>query len=505
MALYFTDDLEIVSAQWDSIHNAVQKRREELQLEPSLSEKKKVHKIVIDFAKQNKRKVYGGFAINLLINDKNPDDAIYTSDDVPDIDMYSPDPISDLMKICNLMAKDGHKFVRGTEAQHPETYSIFIDKKLYCDISYVPRNVYNKMPFKEINGIQVIHPTFMTIDYLRMLSDPLLSYWRFNTDDLKGFKRFVLLQKHYPLPHNDSPINISGSTPKLDIVLDVIQKFITDRESLINIGFYAYNHFLKESQIVQNKNIGKQYKYLAVPYYEMISSNYRTDFFDLIAQLKNIDTIDASEITHTEFYPFFQFTGHSVEIYLKGDLVAKIYNNNKKCHPYRKVNATVFANKTFTEPKKGSAIIGTFQVTLLYALINVMKARTDNAKDLVNLYYVIISHLSDMRNYYFDKTKKTILDESLFKDFVIDCIGDTITPDRQRKLMIEARKKKNKRLSFRYEPDEGIKEPESNFYFANGSGNAINNHKNLKLGDAYKEDEIEEIDDTSDDDHKSDK
>ena len=30
-----------------------------------------------------------------------------------------------------------------------------------------------------------------------------------------------------------------------------------------------------------------------------------------------------------QYYPFFQFTGNSVEIYVGKDLIAKIYTNNK--------------------------------------------------------------------------------------------------------------------------------------------------------------------------------
>ena len=52
MALYFSDDLDNVTKQWDSIRELVQKKRQDLQLEPSLSEKKKIHNTIIDFVKQ---------------------------------------------------------------------------------------------------------------------------------------------------------------------------------------------------------------------------------------------------------------------------------------------------------------------------------------------------------------------------------------------------------------------------------------------------------------------
>ena len=373
MTLYKSDDIVILSENWDRIRGEVQKKRQDFLLEPSLDEKKKIQQIILEYITKNKRKVYGGFALNLLVSDKNPSDAIYTENDVADIDVYSPDPIIDLMKICNILSERNYKYVMGKEALHQETYSIFVSNILYCDISYVPRNIYNKMPFKEIKNIMVIHPNFMTIDYLRMLCDPLISFWRID-QDLKAFKRFVLIQKYYPLPYSNSPIEISGSTSSLDIALDVINQFIKDRKTIVNVGFYAYNYFLKESKIINTKTEKtKKIKYITVPYFEMISTDYRTDFFDLMKVLNANDLLKSTKIKHIEHYPFFQFIGHSVEIYLGDDIIAKIYNNNRKCIPYMDVPAFSFSDNNFTETKKAVVRIGTFQVALLYALIQTIK------------------------------------------------------------------------------------------------------------------------------------
>jgi hypothetical protein len=325
----------------------------------------------------------------------------------------------------------------------------------------------------------------MTIDYLRMLTDPLLSYWRFDTD-MKGFKRFILLQKHYPLPFYGHSIEIPDANNSLSIALDIIYEFILSRQTIINIGFYAYNYYLKESKIFAGKKQdSKNMKYIPVPYYEMISTNYRTDFLDLMTKLETNELVKSSNLQHIEFYPFFQFTDSSVEIRLGDDIIALIYNNNKKCYPYLDVPAVKFNKKSLEEHKKHTIKIGTFQVTLLHTLINAMRARVISDKDNMNMYFTMVSHLVTMRNYYFHTTKKNILDTTPFMDFVINCIGETITPEKQRKLMIEYKKKKNKRLTFTYEPASGVKDPDSTYIFANTSGNQINNPKNMKLGVEY--------------------
>ena len=57
-------------------------------------------------------------------------------------------------------------------------------------------------------------------------------------------------------------------------------------------------------------------------------------------------------------------------------------------------------------------------------------------------------------------------------------------------------KKKNKRYIFTYDPSTEYKTPESNYIFANSSGNPINKNKNLKLSNVeYNMDEEEDEED----------
>jgi hypothetical protein len=119
-----------------------------MEMEPTLDEITKVYEIIIDFIKKNKRKVYGGFALNKLLISKQPSLAIYDESDTPDIEFYTIDPLGDLVKICDDLKEKGFKNVVGQEAQHKETYSIFVNFQLYCDISYMPANIYNKCRYK---------------------------------------------------------------------------------------------------------------------------------------------------------------------------------------------------------------------------------------------------------------------------------------------------------------------------------------------------------------------
>lgn len=489
MSLHVSKDYELFKQNINKILEEVTKKRYEI-LEPTKDEMVNVYEIIIDFIKQTKRKVYGGYALNAIVKDKNKDDAIYSEIDMPDIDFYSPEPILDLMKLCNILYDKGFKTVIGQEAMHKETYSVYVNQNLYCDISYVPRNIYNKMPFKEINGINYIHPHFMMIDYLRMITDPMISYWRIE----KVFNRFIILQKNYQLPTNNSPIDIIGSNNNLDYALDIIYKYLLNKKTTAVIGFYAYNFYLNKSGILTEKK--KNLKILDVPYYEIISTNYRDDARELISLLKKNC---AGKIKDIEYYPFFQLTGFSVEIFLDDDLIARIYNHNKRCIPFFDINAERFYNNKVEYDLKNKIRIGTYMLTFLFSLIQVMISRTNDDNDTKNLQYTIMSHMIEYRNYFFETNKKNIFDDTIFKDFVIDCMGDTIEPAREKRIINALKKKQNKRYNFRYEPEIERKEPETNFVFTNSSGNPIKKDSNKKLLDIIKDEDIYQIEEDEDD------
>lgn len=482
MSLYKENDLDILRDNIDDILKKVNSIKME-KVEPYVSEIEAVNEIIMNYIKEKKRKVYGGFALNLLLKEKDKNDMIYEENEYPDIDFYSPEPLIDLVEICNILYENDFKFIRGTEAQHKETYSIRVNNHLYCDISYVPKQIYNSMPFIIIDGLHVISPKIYTIDFFRMMTDPLTSYWRIE----KNFERFYKIQKHYPFAKINSPINLvipKKYNNEIKILSNKIIDFLTNNNSTITVGFYAYNHYLLYSKILNSKTNKKKKKYrvLKVPYYEIISTNYVEDSLSLISQLKEINEDISNNITVVEHYPYFAFFDYSAHIYYKDALIAIIYDHNKKCIPYFEVKALNFNDEKMNKNIGADYIhIGTFSLVLLYGMINALKSRTDNNKTMIHINNTFISHLLEMRNYYFNLTGDNILSKSLFRDFVLECKGQTITAEKERALIIEERKKKNQRLMFAYDPSDGVIDNKINFIFANSSGNPINNPKNLKL------------------------
>lgn len=479
MSLYVKEDIDLLSKNIDEINEKIERKQLEM-YEPNNKERKDITNIILDFVRKNKRKIYGGYALNNLVIDKNKKEGFYKDYQTPDIDFYSPSPIEDLINLCNILNKAGYKRVIGKEARHIDTYTIFVNFQLYCDITYVPKNIYNRMPFKEVDTINYIHPFFMAIDYLRMITDPLASYWRIE----KSLKRMVLLQKHYPLPIINKPIEIINSTPDLDKAVNLITDFLINNKSCIVIGFYAYDYFVAKSE-TKNKNI----KQITIPYHEIISTNYKTDFDEINNLLKKIFGPD--RISHKEYFPFFQFTGYSVELLIDNEVVCIIYSHNNKCLPYLTLPAVNFTKDNLTK-SKGEIIIGTFSLTLLYSQIMTIKYRVINDRRMIEVCMTVVSHLINIRNEFFKKNNKNIFDETIFKDFVIECIGDGMPLDREISLRYEERRKNNKKIQYMYDPSKEVKTAESNHNFSNVSGNEIRNEKNLRLTEFKFKKHIEE-------------
>lgn len=482
-------DLALLYTNINNITCMAKKAQLEL-MEPSEKEIREITGIILSFISEMKRKIYGGFGLNMLIYEVNKQDAFYTKYDLPDIDFYSPEPIKDLIALCNVLYKKGYKKISGKEAIHKETYSLRVNNHLYCDISYVPNNIYRKMPFKIIQDLHITGAEFMMIDYLRMFNNIILDHWRLE----KAFARYYLLQKYYPLPFITKPINIHE--PENTEILDVIQTFLETKHSCVLVGFYAYNHYLHNSGWTYNKNYASVYKYLPNSYFEVISVNYREDAREIINIISKNPKFE-KDINIVEHYPFFQYLGYSVCVYYKEDLILKIYDNNKRCVPYMSCPSYKFdkrflvnkynKNKIIKDDinKEPSINIGSISTFMLYTLIIAIKSRIEDNAPEKNIYYSMLSHINLMKNYYLECNNKTIYDKTPFEQFTVRCVGMLITPEQERQLLIESRKMKGKRYIFSYDPSEHDNLEEVHYIFSNSSGNPIQNNKNLQLIDDF--------------------
>ena len=193
---------------------------------------------------------------------------------------------------------------------------------------------------------------------------------------------------------------------------------------------------------------------------------------------------DGTLITYEENYPFFQYFGYSVTVYYKDEVICKLYHYNNRCTPYHIVQSYYFGNKSKEMIGKSSDTIqiGSIPMLILYNLITILKARVDNDHHTKNIYYKLNSHILEMQNWYLDKESKTIFDDTIFKYFIIECKGDMLTPQMEKQLRIERKRKSGKAYTYRYNPEtDGNKTGVSTYRFKNSSGNPIRNEKNLQI------------------------
>ena len=416
--------------------------------EPTLDESSEICKIVIEYIKKKQRIVYGGYAQNLLIMNKNKDDAIYKEingvfynwPDLADIEFYTPTPLEDLHELTDKLFSKKFNHIEAGEGQHNGTYKIFVNFLNYCDISYIPTHIYNTMPIIKVDNIKCTHPHFMMVDAYRIFTDPMTSFWRLD----KTIKRFQKIFKYFPIDqsNNDNKLELKQHKETDDF----IRKKIIHNSNLVVIGFYGFDYYVK-------KSIGN-YSLNNYPYYELISIDLEIDAKKIYKLLK--DTF-GTKIKVKEFFPFFTFMDKRIEFYYNDNLFLRLFGNNQRCivYNYSDIKTTNF---------------GTYNLVIMYLYFDYYLAFINRDKYNTNLYLTLIGKIYNAKNKFLDDNNLSVIDDSPFKEFTYKCYGTQIDPIRLSRL--EGLEKKK----YRYNPTEKPGTiPE--YTFDNISGNQILNKK----------------------------
>lgn len=449
VVLYDEKNIDIITNNLDKISNKARKYALENKISPSLVTYNKVIKVIKNYIEKNKRVVYGGYAYNELIIHKNEKDRIYSKDglDQADIEFYSFEPIIDLINIGNELKELGYKNIQVKSAMHLETFTLFVDYFGYCDASYMPSNLFHKMPLWQFGKLKLAHPKFILIDILRMYNDPINSYWRIE----KNFKRAIKLLKYYPLDTKGNFTKVAINNDTKDI-LNFVRKNIIIGSKLLVFGYYAYDYYKYKAT--------NQESPLYVPYYDVISTDLKKDarkiYKDLSAFSNNIEV--------KEYHPFFQFFDNRISFEYKGKEILNLYGHNCMCIPF------------FNLEKKKINMV-TYPYLILMLLIKFIYLHINNNKESKN-YDFMLENIITLRNEYLKKNKKTVLDNTPFEEFRIECMGDTI--DQSKKRFITKDSYEKKKFLFKYDIDNPPNFDYKEISFRNLSGN-LNTTKNRLL------------------------
>ena len=164
----------------------------------------------------NKRILTGGMAIDMAMREKGKQ--LYKDNKIPDYDFYSPAFHVDAYTIGEMLSK---KFddISVIQARHISTMRVRVNFVVVADITYIPQEIYDKIPTFTFKGMEIVHPFYQMIDQHLALSLPLenppmetiMGRWK------KDIERYDLLNEHYPLNYN---VNVDiKSTTKYNIPL----------------------------------------------------------------------------------------------------------------------------------------------------------------------------------------------------------------------------------------------------------------------------------------------
>lgn len=446
--MYREEDIEIIKS---NIDNIIEKAMViyKSNNEPTLEESRKIYTVILNFIKDKKRIIYGGYAQNKLITEKNEDDGFYKDIDTPDIEFYSYNPLQDLVELCDLLYSKNFKYIQGSEGLHSGTYKIFVNFENYCDITYISKNIYDNCPhITTKDNLKIADPSFMLIDIYRVFTDPMTSYWRLE----KSFKRYLRLYKYYPINkyQKDNIIKFTNTTN--ENILNKLRKLIIHNSDYIVIGTYAYNYYIKKIKMEP----------ININFYEIIISNIKKESIKIYKKLLKIF---GKKITVKEFFPFFEYFDYRIEFLYNNQVILRVYNNNNRCIVY---------NDSKTKKTK----FGTSQLVQLYLLSNYIYYMINRNTRESNNYLNLFLNLNKAKDEYLTVHNLNVIDNSPFQEFKLNCIGKSIKLDRLERLEIIKKKDKGLPLKYRYEPTHNPgKVPE--YIFNNSSGNQVINQKKL--------------------------
>jgi hypothetical protein len=458
-------DINIINDKLDIIIDKALVKKHQL-VEPYVDEYVKVKSIIMDFIKNKKRIIYGGHAWNELIKSKSPSDAFYKENARVDVEFYSNNPIEDIVKLCNILYSKNFKYIQGKSAQHKDTYNIFVNFEQYCDISYMPSNVFHACMTETVNGFKLIHPKFILVDILRQFNDPILSYWRME----KTVRRGKTLMNIFPLElyTNNRYYQNKINNQIINLIQFLIEE-LNKIKSIMFMGNIAYNTYTNPTV-----NIYDQITTYDNTPIEVISTRLKDDVFliyNLILKFyidsRKLDKIE-DKLTLDQYYPFFQFTDKRVDYKYDGKVFLTVYGNNDICIPYNIIKLQI--NNMELKIK-----IGTFNLLFMFYLVKFHLGYLHNNKEEKQENDNAMYNLLVARNKFLDENNKTVLDQTIFEDFKPECMGLPVSSGRKMLLMRYNRKLTPKSYIQPYYPEDTKPYNTANYNFGNYSANIINN------------------------------
>ena len=159
--------------------------------------------LVKKYIVKHKLLIVGGMAIDFALRLKGT--KLYEDDVLPDYDFYSPNYNTDAYHIAEKLKKAGLENISVINANHVSTMRVRVNYTVVADVTYMPKSIYDHLPFIVYRDIRIIHPHYQMIDQHRALSYPYENPpWEVITHRWKkDATRYNMLYEYYPLKYTE--------------------------------------------------------------------------------------------------------------------------------------------------------------------------------------------------------------------------------------------------------------------------------------------------------------
>lgn len=269
--------------------------------------------IVFDFIKKKGLILYGGEAIDKNLKNVGKS-GIYSDQSKPDYDFYSYDYEKDSIELCNILYDKGYKFVSRIPRMHRGTFAVQANTAFIADISYVPKNIFDKIPVVKINGVKYINHLYAIKNLYLGLVRPKLSanYARWEKD----WERLQLMNETFPITGTGTKQPKIGTQTNEEATELLYKQFVRRNPQIVITGCRAVQFMIGSS---------KQSGLL-----ELVSVDSQAE--NHVKMIQKILTDHFKKDTHVEVYaPFLGDLPTRLRIKMDEKPIVDIYSIEREC------------------------------------------------------------------------------------------------------------------------------------------------------------------------------
>eukprot|EP00798_Chlamydomonas_sp_ICE-L_P015397 gene15397-21481_t len=318
-----------------------------MHMRPTSSERRAALKVIVEFARERGRIIYGGYAIHTLFVASDKEGLYNEDDDYIDVEFYSPTPLEDVAELCMTLSRN-HEFVQGKEAQHDSTFTISIEFVRMCDVTFVPESIYHKIPCVEAvptsstmtDVVKVVHPHFAKLDIMNMLCDPFNSHWRleyvvrrmllieqnFTSETNWVESGLRIFEQEHPNPPMNGPASCNDDHLLVFRARALARSFFASRSSrCVMVGGCALDHFMNAlSPPSDNHHVAEECDVSV-----MCTSAFIEDITALRAALTDL----TPDTEWRAFRPLLRLLDGRSEVSLHGHIIAIAFDSHTRVVP----------------------------------------------------------------------------------------------------------------------------------------------------------------------------